>query len=162
MVGAMIVLVVLLVAWVGFRSLTEEKPSSAVRTVDYAKVVAPAKKAADFELVAPAALPSGWRATSVSYTDSPPQHWHLGVLTDRDRYIGLEQGGGSERSMVTEYVDKDASRGEPMDVAGRRWTTYTDPGGDLALVRTDGGATTLVVGHDVPRATLASYVAGLK
>jgi hypothetical protein len=162
MVGAMIVLVVLLVAWIGFRSLTRDEPDSAVRVVDYARVVKPAKKAADFDLVAPARLPTGWRATSVTFTDSAPQHWHLGVLTDRDRYVGLEQGGASERSMVTEYVDKAASRGAPVDVAGRPWTTYTDPGGDLALVRTDGRATTLVVGHDVPRATLLDYVAGLR
>lgn len=162
MVGAMIVLVVLLVAWIGFRSLTRTEPDSAVHVVDYAQVVKPAKRAADFPLVAPTSLPSGWRATSVTYTDSPPQHWHLGVLTDRDRYIGLEQGNDSEHSMVTEYVDKTASRGAPVDVAGRPWTTYTDPGGDLALVRTDGEATTLVVGHDVPRATLLGYVAGLR
>ena len=39
MVGAMVVLVVLLVAWVGFRSLTTQEPDSPVRTVDYAQVV---------------------------------------------------------------------------------------------------------------------------
>ena len=161
MVGAMVVLVVLLVAWVGFRSLTREDPETAVRPVDYAKVVPPARKAADFDLVAPTALPPGWRATSVSFRDSAPQHWHLGVLTDRDRYIGLEQGGRTQRSMVREYVDEAASRGKPVEVSGRHWTTYTDPGGDLALVRSEGKATTLVVGHDVPRATLVSYVAGL-
>ena len=38
MVGAMVVLVVLLVAWVGFKSLTTDQPDTAVRTVDYAQV----------------------------------------------------------------------------------------------------------------------------
>ena len=161
MVGAMVVLVVLLVAWVGIQSLVKQQPDSAVRTVDYAQVVAPARKAAKFDLVAPAALPTGWRATSVTFRDTVPQHWHLGVLTDTDRYVGLEQGQGSQRSMIEEYVDKDAQRGAPVQVDGRRWATYTDARGDLALVRRDGDATTLVVGHDVPRATLLSYVAGL-
>jgi hypothetical protein len=161
MVGAMVVLVVLLVAWVGIQSLVKRQPDSAVRTVDYAQVVAPARKAAKFDLVAPAALPSGWRATSVSFRDTVPQHWHLGVLTGTDRYVGLEQGQGSQRSMIEEYVDKDAQRGAPVQVGGRRWVTYTDARGDLALVRRDGDATTLVVGHDVPQATLLSYVAGL-
>jgi hypothetical protein len=161
MVGAMIVLIVLLVVWLGFRSLTADDPKSAVHVVDYAQVVTPAKKAADFDLVAPTKLPEGWRATSVGFTDTTPQHWHLGVLTDQDRYVGLEQGEDSARSMVREYVDEEASRGRPVDVAGQPWTTYTDAGGDLALVRTDGKATTLVVGHDVPRAALLSYVAGL-
>ena len=63
--------------------------------------------------------------------------------------------------MVEEYVDKDAQRGAAVDVDGRAWRSYTDAGGDLALVRRDGDATTLVVGHDVPKATLVSYTAGL-
>ena len=160
--GAMIVLAALLVTWVALRSLTSPDPDTAVRTVDYTQAVPPAKKAADFDLVAPARLPTGWRATSVGFTDSDPQHWHLGVLTDENRYVGLEQGADTERSMVRTYVDEQPSRGKPVGVAGQRWTTYTDAGGDLALVRTAGGATTLVVGHDVPRATLVSYVASLE
>ena len=91
MVGAMVVLVVLLVAWVAIQSLVKDQPDSAVRTVDYAQVVAPAREAAKFDLVAPASLPKGWRATSVTFRDTLPQHWHLGVLTDDDRYVGLEQ-----------------------------------------------------------------------
>ena len=43
MVGAMVVLVVLLVAWVAIQSLVKDQPDSAVRTVDYAQVVAPAR-----------------------------------------------------------------------------------------------------------------------
>ena len=39
MVGAMVVMVVLLVAWVGFRSLTTQEPDNPVKTVDYAQVV---------------------------------------------------------------------------------------------------------------------------
>jgi hypothetical protein len=161
MIGAMIVLAVLLLAWLGFRSLTSDDPDSAVRTVDYAQVVAPARKAASFDLVAPASLPTGWRATSAGFTDTVPQHWHLGVLTDRNRYVGLEQGDRSVSSMVQEYVDPDARHGKPVDVGGRRWSTYTDAGGDLALVRQHDRTTTLVVGHDVPQATLAGYVADL-
>ena len=162
MVGAMIVLVALVVAWVGLKALTTQDPQSPVRTVDYARDVPAVKKAADFDLVAPASLPEGWRATTVSFADRPVQHWHLGVLTDRDRYVGLEQGGQSVRAMVEEYVDKAASRGAPVDVAGRRWATYTDAGGDLALVRRTGPTTTLVVGHDVPRAELVTYTASLR
>ena len=161
MVGAMVVLVVLLVAWVGIQSLVKSQPDSAVHTVDYAKVVAPARKAAKFDLVAPTSLPRGWRATSVSFSDTVPQHWHLGVLTADDRYVGLEQGQASPSSMLEKYVDANAQRGAPVTVEGRPWSTYTDAGGDLALVRRDGGATTLVVGHDVPKATLVSYTAGL-
>jgi Protein of unknown function (DUF4245) len=162
LVGALVVLVVLLLLWVAFRSLTANDPDTGVRTVDYAPVVQPARQAADFDLVAPASLPPGWRATSVRFTDTVPQHWHLGLLTGQGRYVGLEQGGEGPRSFVEQYVDEAATRGASVDVAGRAWTTYTDAQGDLALVRRERGTTTLVVGHDVPRSTLESFTAGLR
>ena len=162
MVGAMIVLVVLVVGWVGFRALLSPDRSSPVHRVDYAAVVPPARRAADFSLVAPSRLPRGWRATTVGFRASPRSHWHLGVLTDQGRYVGLEQGHESARSMVDAYVDVAASRGRAVGVAGQSWASYTDSGGDLALVRHLGRTTTLVVGHDVPRAALVSYAASLR
>lgn len=161
MLTAMGVLVVLVIGWVGFRALTSDKPSTPVQTVSYAEEASAAAKAADFTLLAPPRLPSGWRATSVRYTDRPG-HWHLGVLTEQDRYIGLEQGDQSRRSALKTYVGASASRGPAVVVSGTRWLSWHDTGGDLALVRSQGRTTTLVVGHLVPRRTLVSYVAGLR
>ncbi len=155
-------LVVLVLGYVGVQALSEQSATT-VSTVDYQRVVPDARKAADFDLVAPRRLPAGWRATTVSFSPAPDAHWHLGVLTDEGRYVGLEQSGSaSVRSMVTDYVDEAARRGSPVDVAGGSWTTYTDAGGDLALVRRVGRTTTLVVGHHVPRSALVSYTAGLR
>lgn len=162
MVGAMIVLLAIVLVWVGFRALTSSDPASPVQSVDYAQDVPPARKAAHFHLVAPPRLPAGWRATTVTFTDTVPQHWHLGVLTDHDRYVGLEQAQQSRGSMVATYVGKDATRGAPVQVGGRTWSTYTDSQGDLALVRHRDRVTTLVVGHEVPRSALLDYVASLR
>ena len=161
MVGAMVVLVALVVGWVGIRALTSRSPESE-QTVDYASVVPEVRKAASLAVVAPPSLPAGWRATSTRFTDGTREHWHLGVLTDQDKYVGLEQSADSVRSMVRAYVDETASRGKPVQVRGRTWSTYTDAGGDLALVRRDGRTTTLVVGHRVPRSALVSYAADLR
>ena len=89
------------------------------------------------------------RAYSHEGGAGPPQHWHLGVLTRRQGYVGLEQSDRGVTSMVHAYVDKAASRGAAADVAGRRWSTYTDSGGDVALVRRVGRTTTLVVGKEL-------------
>jgi hypothetical protein len=162
MVGAMVVLVGVVLAWVLLRSLTTPDPGSPVQQVDYARDVPLARKAADFDLVAPRTLPKGWRATTVRFEPVPGAHWHLGVLTDKGRYVGLEQGDRPVASMVEQYVDESAERTAPVDVAGSRWSTYTDAGGDLALVRRAGRTTTLVVGHQVPRSSLVSYAASLR
>ncbi len=162
MVGALIVLFVVVVGWVAVRAVLSPDRETRVQTVDYQRVVPAARKAAPFDLVAPASLPRGWRATTVGYTDGAGAHWHLGVLTDAGRYVGLEQGTQSVRSAVAEYVDPAATRGRPVDVGGVSWATYTDAGGDLGLVRREGRTTTLVVGHDVDRATLVSYTQSLR
>jgi Protein of unknown function (DUF4245) len=162
MVGAMAVLVVLVLAWVGIHALTSSSASNDTRTVDYAAVVPAVRREARLDVLAPPRLPAGWRATSTGFTNGAREHWHLGVLTDRDRYVGLEQSADPVRSMVESYVDESAARKPPVDVAGKAWSAYTDAGGDLALVRRDGRTTTLVVGHEVPRATLVSYVASLR
>jgi hypothetical protein len=162
MVTAMVVLVVVILGYLGVQALVTDQPSTAVRTVDWAAVVPGARKAASFDLLAPTSLPRGWMATSVSFTDTKPSHWHLGVLTDAEHYVGIEQGYDSVSSMVTAFVDDRATRGAAVDVSGKPWTTWTDGGGDLALVRRSAGVTTLVVGHDVPRSTLVSYTAGLR
>lgn len=162
LVGALGVLVAVILAWVGLQALKSDPPSSPMRTVAYAADVPGARRAADFDLVAPPRLPAGWRATTVSFTGAPGARWHLGVLTAAQRYVGLEQGNQPVSSMVRTYVDRAATRGRSLDVAGTPWSTYTDSGGDRALVRRAGRTTTLVVGHDVPVSELVSYTASLR
>ena len=162
LVAAMAVLVAVVLLGAAARSLVSREPNTPTPRVDYASVVPAARKAADFSLLAPRRLPAGWRATTVGYRDEPQPHWHLGVLTDRNRYVGLEQGNVPVRQMVHRYVDEAATRGRPVDVAGAPWATYTDSGGDLGLVRRHGRTTTLVVGHDVPESALVSYAASLR
>lgn len=158
----MVVLLVLVLAWVGFRQLTSRDPDSPVKPVDYARDVPLARKAADFDLLAPPRLPAGWVATTVRYRPAPGAHWHLGVLTEDRRYVGLEQGDQPVRSMVRDYVDATPRRGGPVTVRGKSWETYTDTDGDLGLVRRRGRTTTLVVGHEVPVSTLVAYAASLR
>jgi hypothetical protein len=162
MIGAMVVLLLFIAGYVAFRALIRQAPPSPVHAVSYRPEAAYARKQASFDLLAPAALPAGWRATTVSFTPAPKQHWHLGILTDKGRYVGLEQGKQPVSDMVKVYVDKAARRGAPVTVAGRRWQTWRDGSGDLALVSTLGRATTLVVGHDVPEPQVTAFAASLR
>lgn len=145
MVGAMIVLLAVIVGYVAFRAVNRNEPESPVRAVDYQQTLEYARGEADFAVLAPAALPDGWRATSVEFVPSPTR-WHLGLLTDGDRYVGLEQSRAPLTDLVHQYVDQNPSQGKPVQVEGEAWRTWTDAGGDTALGRTDGGVSTLVVG----------------
>lgn len=160
MVGAMLVLLAVIAAFVAFRAINRNDPENPVRPVDYQQTLEYARSQAAFPLLAPPSLPKGWRATSVTFVPRPTR-WHLGVLTDDDRYIGLEQSRGSVADMVQRYVDQEAARGRPVEVDGKSWQTWTDAGGDTALSRVQDGVTTLVVGT-AGRDVLVDYVESLR
>jgi hypothetical protein len=162
MVGAMVVLVLVVLGFVLFRDLNRNDPPSPVRTVDYEQAAEYARDQASFDVVSPEDLPEGWRATSARYLTGESGSWHLGLLTDDDRYVGLEQSASTADAMVEEHVDAQAVEGDPVTVDGEDWATWSDSGGDLALVRETDGTTTLVVGHEVPEATLADFAARLR
>lgn len=160
MVGAMVVLLLVLGAFVTFRAVNRNEPASPVKSVDYQQTVDFAREQSDFPLLAPVALPDGWRATSVAFTPESPR-WHLGLLTDDERYVGLEQSGSSAASMVETYVDDAAVPGDDVQVSGKTWQTWTDADGDTALVRTEQDVTTLVVGT-VEAKVLVEFVESLR
>ena len=160
MAGALLVLVGIVVALVVLQGVGS-RPTNPVHPVEYRRTADYARQQAHFDVVAPASLPRGWRATSVSFVPQGRQRWHLGVLTAADRYVGLEQADSSVRSMVRAYVDPSASRGKPVTIGGHTWTTWSDSGGDLAFVRREGHTTTLVVGT-ARRGALVGYVRSLR
>lgn len=145
LIGALIVSVVVVLGFVLLRDLGRSEVEAEVKEVDYQQVLEYTRDQVDFEPLAPATLPEGWRATSARMTPQPAR-WHLGVLTDQDRYIGLEQSRSSEANMVRRYVDAEAVEGDPVTIDGRTWNTWTDEGGDNALSRVNDGVTVVVVG----------------
>ncbi len=161
LVGAMVVLLAVVLAFVALRALNRADVADPVKAVDYRENLDYFRSQANFPILAPATLPDGWKATSVRFKPSKPQTWHLGILTSGGSYVGIEQGRGGEAAMVDEHVDDEATRGEPVQVRGVDWNTYTDEKGDTALVRRQRGVTSLVV-STLSRAQLVDFVATLR
>jgi hypothetical protein len=160
MIGAMFVLLLVVAAFVAFRSAVRNDPADPVKAVDYKHPAQFARDEADFDVLVPRELPDGWIATSVRYVGGQEQSWHLGLLTPERRYVGLEQADRPASSMVEEFVDENAVPGDEVRIDGKQWQRWTDSGDDVALVRTGTDGTTLVVGT-VPESTLAKFVTSL-
>ena len=172
-IAALLVLLLGVGTFVVLRDANRTDPGSPVQAVDYERPEQFAQEVAPFEVLAPEELPEGWIATSVRFEDRDPQSWHLGLLTDEERYVGVEQAERPLAAMVADFVDEEAREGSTLEVAGATWTAWTDPGrdpaadpstapeGDLALVRQDGGASTVVVGT-VSQDELVDVVASLR
>ena len=163
MVGALIVVVAIGVIWVKIGGSGQK--STPIRTVDWAAWVKAGRTDHQLMVFAPAKLPSGWRATSVDYTAGAASHWHLGMLTDDGKYVGIEESRDPAEKLAQQYVDENAVRGADVTVAGETWQTWTDTGGDYALVRPVELAgrpyETVLVGGSGGRADTRSFVATL-
>lgn len=133
MVAALVVVLVIVVIWVRLAGPDEEQ--TPIRTVDWAAWVKAGRAEQQLMVFAPAELPDGWRARAVKYVGGNDAHWRLALLTDAGRYVGIEESRSSTRELVEQYVDEDAERGEDVTVAGETWQTWTDAGGDYAVVR---------------------------
>ena len=156
----MLVLVLVIVGFVLFRDLNRAQPEGPVEAVDYQQSAAYADDQAGFDVLTPEQLPEGWKATSVEFVPRPVR-WHLGLLTDEGEYVGLEQSESSVEDMVTTYVDDAPERGGEVPIDGKVWRSWTDDEGDSALVRTDDGVVTLVVGP-AEREVLVGFVRSLR
>ncbi|HNM97300.1 MAG TPA: DUF4245 domain-containing protein [Marmoricola sp.] len=148
LVGAMIVTLLAVGGFVGFRALNRNDASRPVPTVPASQVAQVAKAARADGLIAPlpVPLPQGWRITSLSYRPGVAPTWHVGMLTADQQYVGIEERRESVGDMVTKYVDKRATKGSTRALEGRQWQTWTDDGGDYALTSRIGQFTYLVGG----------------
>ncbi|NYE35397.1 hypothetical protein F4692_000501 [Nocardioides cavernae] len=132
MTGALIVTVVVVVAFVAWRSLFRGETDDTVVPVDWRDSVEVAQ-GANLRVVHPRELPDGWTATSVDLRAGDDPRWGLGVLTDEGRFVGIRQQDTSVDELVRSYVDEKAEAGDDATVESEitdTWQTWSDSGGD--------------------------------
>lgn len=145
----MAVLLAIIAVLAGAQRLLSPPEGDPVRPVEYVSAAESARSVAPFALLAPDRLPPGWRATSVRYEPGDEATWHVGFLTDGDKYVGLEQAVGGVDVLVNTYAEAAEPDGT-VELSGVRWQLLRD-GDETTLIRDDEGATVLVTG-DAPQA----------
>lgn len=152
MIGAMLVLVVGLVAFVGLRALTSDPQPYQAGAIDYREVVGQVQDAGG-ELVYPASLPQGWQATNVDFRPGPAPTFELSMLTEDGQYVGLREEDAPLRDLLSTYVDESTTDAPGLDIAdgvAQQWSGYRDSGGDTAYTATVGQREVLVFGSASP------------
>jgi hypothetical protein len=148
MVGALLVTLLVILAFVAFRACTRTNLDVRPDHVDYLTPVHDAQQAGA-DLVYPATLPSGWYATRVDYLPGGKPELGLSFLTDGNRYAGMRLSPAPVPVLLTQYVDAQPTAGSPVTLdtgVVRRWDTWTDAGGDTALVARWHGESLMVFG----------------
>jgi hypothetical protein len=136
MVGALLVTVLVILGFVVFRSCVRSDLAVQPDHVDYRSEVGFAQRSG-VRLAYPASLPRGWYATNVDYTPGTPPTLLISMLTSDRQYAGFVQSPSSAAQVLTTYVDAQPTAGDPVTLDSgpvRQWDTWTDAGGDTALV----------------------------
>jgi hypothetical protein len=160
MVGALIVTVLFVIAFVTWRGLFRTDTDDAPQAVEWQESVELADQAG-LHVVRPRELPEGWTATSVDLFAGDDPRWGLGVLTDDGDFVGIRQQDTSVDALVEQYVDEKAEAGEDADVPSEvtdTWQTWSDDGGDHGFSTEVGDEAVLVYGS-APVEDIEQYLA---
>nr|WP_055702008.1 DUF4245 domain-containing protein [Streptomyces silaceus] len=137
--------VIALVAGVIYIFIPHDDSKSPVERKDYRVELLTARRAAPYPVAAPEGLSKDWKATSVRYKGEEHDSWHLGFLDPDDEYVAIKQSTDKPAKFI-EDVTKDAKRTKATERIGdQEWQRY-EGGTYDALVRTEKGATTVVLG----------------
>lgn len=147
MVGALLATLLVVGVYVGFRALNRTPLDERPPHIDYLAQVHYAQQAGA-RLAYPPRLPTGWYATNLDYSPSGPE-MVLSLLTGSRQYLGLVQSPSSVPELLTAYVDPNATQGSSVSLPGAvvsHWASWTDSGGDTALVTSWNHETLMVFG----------------
>lgn len=167
LIGAMIAIVLLVLAFVVYRGLFSDPPVQELESVDYSEQVL-GLQTNGIEVVYPASLPEGWRATELRYDPNTEQpRFELNLFTDDDEFIGLRQVDEEVDDLLVESGVDDADESDPLTGAAagsvaEQWDGWSDEDGDHAFtttVSTEVGEQTVLVYGSVPTEELVELVA---
>jgi hypothetical protein len=120
-----------------------------VRAIEYTAQLQDARKVASW-VRGPEPMPSGWSATSVEFRapEQQPITWHLGVVTNEKKYVGLEQSNVTGNKFQSDKLGRTSDDGTAT-VGNVTWQrkVLLDRKGENALVLVGSGATTIVTGN---------------
>jgi hypothetical protein len=136
LIAALIATVLFVAAYVGFRAFIREQPDVEPESVNYLSCVSDLQGAGT-TVAYPIALPAGWLDTSVAFERGSSPLWRIGILTDREGFVGVVQQKEDAGDLVRTYVDKTPIPGDdatPENGLGvTTWQTWSDRGGDHAF-----------------------------
>jgi hypothetical protein len=136
------------IAVVLFVGLTPRRHYDAVHQIDYSAPLRDAQNVAPFHIFAPTGLSPGWRPTSVRYDGNVHgrAQWHLGFVSPKDAYVGLEETNGPSRDFIFNLSNRGLKDGT-MVVDGAVWDRYLRNARSVrSIARVEGNVTILITG----------------
>ncbi|WP_370414681.1 DUF4245 domain-containing protein [Streptomyces fradiae] len=137
--------VIMVAAGVMYLFIPHDEKADPVEAKDYRVELLTAQRAAPYPVLAPQGLGDDWKATVVSYKREEHDAWRLGFLDPDTQYVAVQQSTEDPKKYVPKVTMEAKNTGKTRSVGGREWQLWEGPKYD-ALVRSEGGATTVVTG----------------
>lgn len=137
--------VIMVAAGVMYLFIPHDEKADPVQAKDYRVELLTAQRAAPYPVLAPEGLGDGWKATVVSYKREEHDTWKLGFLDPDTQYVSVQQSTADPKKYVPKVTLEARNTGKTATVGGQVWQRWEGPKYD-ALVRSEGGATTVVTG----------------
>jgi hypothetical protein len=148
MIGALIVTVGVIIAFVVFRAVNRDDLEVDREAIDYLTLVEGIQESDLLEPVYPPALPVGWKAVDATF-DAEDLTWSLDLNTEDTEFIGVVQSTLDLDELLETHVDEDPDEGDRVNLdspLASSWQSFSDAGGDYAVATTVKGFTVLVFG----------------
>lgn len=136
LIGAMVLLLVVVGAFVAWRGLLRDNPEYAPISFDYLGLVEQVQDAG-VEVAYPADLPDGWVAKESRFTPGDRPELTLALETADGRFAGVYDGYAGPDEALAANLNGDPVAGEAIDAAtdvAPTWDTWTTADGDTAYV----------------------------
>ncbi|MGJ6980865.1 DUF4245 domain-containing protein [Aestuariimicrobium soli] len=156
---AVLMIPVLLIVW--FFQRTPDEPPLPV--VNWQEQVALARKQADFEVLAPASLPDGWRATQASFSQagggqgSAYDELRLGFLNADNLNLQVRQAKTSNARAFLTQNTRDGYDSGAQKVGDQVWKQVTSADGRTTYLLGERPDSLVLVSGDTSAATLVAF-----
>ncbi len=158
----MILTLVLVLGFVGFRGLFRDNAEVRPDVIDYLPVVQTYQDA-DVSVLYPASLPKGWKVTSLDNVPGERPVFGMGMLTDDDKFIGYTWADRSRTEVLSSRLGDSPKQGSEVSISNDEiagpWTEWKGET-DTALV-TEFDDRTLMVWGDLPRTDMTTLIGEL-
>ena len=148
MVGALVVTVGVIIAFVVFRAVNRDDLEVDREPIDYLVTVEGLQESDLLDPVYPPQLPTDWKAVDATF-DAEDLTWSLDLNTDDAEFIGVVQSTLDLDELLETHVDEDPEEGDRVTLdspLASSWQSFSDEGGDYALATRVKGFTVLVFG----------------
>ncbi len=165
LVGAMILCLLFIAGYVGFRALNRDDLEVRPDSLDYLSLVR-ALQEADVEVLYPAELPEGWKVTGFDNKPGERQNLRVSLHTTvegRDKFVGYTWVDADPDNVVAEFLPKSPREGDEVSIENPEidsvwhvWTSEIDSG-----LLTEWRGRTLLVWGSVPQQTMETLIGTL-